>query len=71
MLTKVKGKKESKYVLYENKPLDEILSSIEEELIINAFNENAYNITRTAKKLGITRQNLQHKIKKYKIEIDQ
>lgn len=69
MLARGNDKKGMQYILHENKPLDEILTSIEEELIINALESNSWNITKSAKKLGIKRQSLQHKIKKYNIQI--
>lgn len=69
MLKKDSYGKGSKYSLQESKPLDEILSGIEKELIINALESNSWNITKSAKKLGIKRQSLQHKIKKYNINM--
>lgn len=69
MLKKDSYGKGSKYFLQESKPLDEILSGIEKELIINALESNSWNITKSAKKLGIKRQSLQHKIKKYNINM--
>jgi len=57
-------------LIHEGKSLDGILESIEKELIIDALKECSFNITKSANKLGIKRQNLQHKIKKYKIRIE-
>lgn len=57
-----------KFSLSEENTLDNVLNNIEKELIINSLNENSFNVTKAAKKLGIKRQSLQHKIKKYKIE---
>lgn len=50
-----------------DKSLPVVLEEIEKNLIINALENNHNNITKTAKKLGIKRQTLQHKLKKYKI----
>ncbi|NLV89164.1 MAG: sigma 54-interacting transcriptional regulator [Tissierellia bacterium] len=50
-----------------DKSLPVVLEEIEKNLIINALENNHNNITKTAKELGIKRQTLQHKLKKYKI----
>lgn len=50
-----------------NAPLDEYINEIEKKIITDMLKQNENNITVTAKKLGISRQNLQHKIKKYSI----
>ena len=47
--------------------LTEYLEGIEEAVIRQHLMVNEGNVTRTAKELGMLRQNLQHKIKKYKI----
>jgi arginine utilization regulatory protein len=39
---------------------------MEKDIIFNALNNNQYNISKTAEELGIKRQTLQHKLKKYK-----
>ncbi|MCK9217726.1 MAG: sigma 54-interacting transcriptional regulator [Firmicutes bacterium] len=54
--------------LTEENTLDNVLNNIEKELIIKSLDESSFNITKAAKKLGIKRQSLQHKIKKHKIE---
>lgn len=48
-----------------NKSLNEILEDIEKNIIIDALKKNSANISKTAKELGIKRQTLQHKLKKY------
>ncbi len=48
-----------------NKSLNEILEDIETNIIIDALKKNSANISKTAKELGIKRQTLQHKLKKY------
>lgn len=47
--------------------LPEYFDNIEKKLIEETLIEMAYNITHTAKKLGIKRQALQYKIKKYNL----
>ncbi len=47
------------------KPLPTYLEELEKEIILEKLEKNKYNISRTAKELGIKRQTLQHKIKKY------
>jgi arginine utilization regulatory protein len=51
--------------LEENKSLDEILEDVERNLISNAMAECGGNISKSADKLSIKRQTLQHKLKKY------
>ncbi|GAB6087959.1 sigma-54 interaction domain-containing protein [Alkaliphilus crotonatoxidans] len=45
--------------------LDEALEALEQKMIESALEKNKGNISRAAKELGIKRQTLQHKIKKY------
>lgn len=71
MIIKDKGTHNIEQLLNDNNTLDEVLSSIEKELISNSLKDNSYNITKAAKSLGIKRQSLQHKIKKFKIDIKQ
>ncbi|RKD28010.1 arginine utilization regulatory protein [Caminicella sporogenes DSM 14501] len=47
--------------------LSEYLANIEKEIILNHLIKNDYNITKTSKNLGISRQNLQYKLKKYRL----
>lgn len=47
--------------------LNEQLNSLEMQLIKRQFYKQQGNISKTAKQLGISRQNLQYKLKKYKI----
>lgn len=51
----------------DQKCLDELLKEIEVGFITRALISNEKNITKSAKQLGIKRQTLQHKIKKYNI----
>ena len=48
-----------------DKSLPDYLSDVEKGIIAKELENNDYNISRTAEKLGIKRQSLQHKIKKY------
>lgn len=48
--------------------LDKYLDSLEKKIILDVLHKNYFNVSRTAKELGIKRQTLQHKIKKYEIE---
>lgn len=54
-----------------NKSLPEVLHSIEEQYIISTMAYYNGNITQAANKLGIKRQTLQHKLKKYGIDANQ
>ncbi|QQY80549.1 arginine utilization regulatory protein [Keratinibaculum paraultunense] len=47
--------------------LPEYLDNIEKDVISNALEKNDYNISQTAKQLGIKRQALQYKMKKYSL----
>ncbi len=46
-------------------PLDQTMDQIEEELIRRALNTSGWNYSRAAELLGVTRQNLHYKLKKY------
>ncbi len=50
------------------KTLHEILDGVEREVIIDRLIKNQGNISQTSKELGIFRQALQYRIKKYKID---
>ncbi len=50
-----------------NKSLPLILEEMEKDIIINSLRGKNNNISRTAEDLGIKRQTLQHKLKKYNI----
>ncbi|HKL10945.1 MAG TPA: sigma 54-interacting transcriptional regulator [Clostridia bacterium] len=51
-----------------NNTLKEKLNCIERQLIIDEFNKCNENVSKTARNLGLTRQNLQHKLKAYDIK---
>ncbi len=68
MIIKNKNLDDIKYMINDNDTLDEVLNGIERELITNSLKNHSFNITRAAESLGIKRQSLQHKIKKYKID---
>lgn len=48
--------------------ITEYLEDIEKEIIENQLTSNFKNVTKTAKDLGISRQSLQYKIKKYEVD---
>ncbi len=48
--------------------LQDKLDLLENELIIKSLKSNYWNVTRTAEELGITRQSLIYRMRKYKIE---
>ncbi len=52
-----------------HKPLLDIIDTVEKRLIQEALDESGYNISEAARVLGIKRQTLQHKIKKYEIPL--
>lgn len=52
----------------ENTTLDHIIGSIEERYIIQSLEKTGYNVSKAAAILGINRQSLQYKIKKYNIK---
>lgn len=47
--------------------LDDISNNLEKNVILMTLKENGYNITRAARQLGLSRQSLQYRIKKYKL----
>ncbi|MGE5630362.1 MAG: sigma-54 interaction domain-containing protein [Caulobacteraceae bacterium] len=49
--------------------LDKIMEQVEKSLILKALKETSNNISKSSEKLGIKRQTLQHKLKKYGIKI--
>lgn len=56
-------------IINQKKSLEEVLNEIEKDIIIKLFHDNNNNISKTAEILGIKRQGLQYKLKKYKIGI--
>lgn len=51
-------------------PLSETIDKIEENLILQALEASGWNFSRAAATLGVTRQNLHYKLKKYGIKKD-
>ena len=51
--------------------IDHHLKDLEEDLIRKALAENRGNVTKTAKALNLSRQNLQYRIRKYGIDTEQ
>ncbi len=62
---------ESNYndIVHSQKPLSEIIDAVERKLIQKSLDKAGYNISEAARILGIKRQTLQHKIKKYEIPL--
>ncbi|MGE5676884.1 MAG: sigma-54 interaction domain-containing protein [Pseudomonadota bacterium] len=56
--------------LNEGQPLDSIMEGIEKSLILEALRECDNNISKSSERLGIKRQTLQHKLKKYGIKTE-
>ncbi len=54
-----------------DKPLVQTLEDIEKEIIENALIDSVYNISKCSRKLGIKRQSLQYKMKKYGFKIEE
>ena len=52
----------------QNKTLDHIIGDIEEGYIMECLEKTGYNVSKAAAILGINRQNLQYKMKKYNIK---
>lgn len=57
-----------KFTLEMDRSLPEYLDNIERGIIYKALKDNDYNISQTAKELGVKRQTLQYKLKKYSID---
>lgn len=65
-----KASKNNHYLnLNEDQPLDRIVEEVEKGLILEALRKCENNISRSAEMLGLKRQTLQHKLKKYDISI--
>ncbi len=62
-------KKENSLNFDKNQSLDSILEEVEKSLIMEALQESGNNISKSSELLGIKRQTLQHKLKKYDIKI--
>lgn len=61
----IEKKYRTKNYSMDGKDLKTRLKNIEKELIIEAYEKNEENISQTARDLGTTRQNIQHKLKDY------
>ena len=62
---------ENSYIVdIEAKPLDCIIEEIEERYIIEALEKAENNVTKAAAILGLARQNLQYKMKKYNMKLN-
>ncbi len=54
-----------------DKPLTQTLEDIEKEIIEDVLIDSAYNISKCSRRLGIKRQSLQYKMKKYGFRIEE
>ena len=54
----------------DSKDLKHTLGRIERQILMDVLNENNFNISKSAKSLGISRQNLQYKIKLFELAPD-
>lgn len=59
-----------KEVVQKGLNLKNILHNYEKKILAEVLVENDFNISKSARYLGISRQNLQHKIKLYSIKVD-
>ena len=57
----------NEFANYDN--LNDYLENVEKNIIEKCLYGNEYNITRTSKDLGVSRQNLQYKIKKFDLKL--
>lgn len=62
------GSREQEKLELEENSITEYLEKIEKDIIQNILKDFKYNVTESAKKLGISRQSLQYKMKKYELE---
>ncbi|GAB6139041.1 sigma-54 interaction domain-containing protein [Halanaerobaculum tunisiense] len=67
MLNMKKEKTNDLNTINKDKPLPNIIENLEQNLIKEAINETSGNISEAARKLGIKRQTLQYKLKKYNL----
>ncbi|MTI61346.1 MAG: PAS domain-containing protein [Firmicutes bacterium] len=57
----------NKEKVFDGKPLPDLMKKIEKKLIKEALSETEGNVSQAAENLGVKRQSLQYKIKKYKL----
>jgi DNA-binding NtrC family response regulator len=48
-----------------------VLTDAEKAIVLNALQQNHWNQTRAAKALGISRDNLRYRVRKYKLRREQ
>ncbi|SHJ90911.1 arginine utilization regulatory protein [Dethiosulfatibacter aminovorans DSM 17477] len=63
-----KGKLTSGSPRESGKSLKEIITDMEKQIISDEYRNNGFNVSKTARQLGLTRQNLQYKLKAYDIK---
>jgi arginine utilization regulatory protein len=69
IIVKVKGETPKEGIVNDTTSLDNILDEVESRVLKNSLEEHAGNISKTAHALGISRQNLQHRIKRHDIDV--
>jgi arginine utilization regulatory protein len=71
ILEKVNGRTHKEEISKGTSSLNSILDDVECRVLSNSLRENGYNISKTARALSISRQNLQYRIKRHKIDISE
>jgi transcriptional regulator with PAS, ATPase and Fis domain len=69
----INGRQKRKVEIYDDlkdQGLEKYMESIEKALIVEAIESSGGYISKAAKKLGVKRQTLQYKLKKYDISTD-
>jgi len=50
-----------------NRPIDDVMSEFEKEIILNSLEQNRYSLTRTAEQLRISRHALRYRMQRLNI----
>jgi arginine utilization regulatory protein len=69
IIVKVNGETPKEGVAGDTTSLDNILDEVESRVLKNSLKEHGSNIAKTARALGISRQNLQYRIKRHGIDV--
>jgi arginine utilization regulatory protein len=67
---KIIGEEEIDYIEKEDLSLNEMLEQIEKQSILEGLKNNNWNVSQTARELGMLRESLIYRMKKYNIEKD-